>query len=181
MHCSQHFSVEELRDKGVTYCIPVWGGCTAPLLNKLEEIHIKAARLIHDLPRDRDNTYILQKVNWLPLSYMYKKAILKHVHQAFYQAGPAQITELFSVKAETYNSRRSKQLVLNRPKMEIGRLSIRHRGAMIWNSIPSSVKDNDNVTSFKNNLKQFSKFINNFTFEKESSVITNKLDHFYYY
>ena len=65
--------------------------------------------------------------------------------------------------------------------MEIGRLSIRHRVAMIWNSIPSSVKDYDNVTSFKNNLKQFSKFINNFTFEKESSVITNKLDHFYYY
>ena len=52
---------------------------------------------------------------------------------------------------------------------------------MIWNSIPSSVKDYDNVTSFKNNLKQFSKFINNFTFEKESSAIINKLDHFYYY
>ena len=166
---------------GVTYCIPVWGGCTAPLLTKLEEIHTKAARLIHDLPRDRDYTNILQKVNWLPLSYMYKKAILKHVHQAFYQAGPAQITELFSVKPETYNSRRSKQLVLGRPKMEIGRLSIRHRGAMIWNSIPSSVKDYNNVTSFKNNLKQFSKFINNFTFEKESSAIINKLDHFYYY
>ena len=95
---------------GVTYCIPVWGGCTAPLFNKLEEIHTKAARHIHDLPRDRDNTYILQKANWLPLSYMYKKAILKHAHQAFYQAGPAQIAELFSVKVTKYDSRRSKQL-----------------------------------------------------------------------
>ena len=35
-----------------------------------------------------------QKANWLPLSYMYKKAILKHVHQAFYQAGPAQISRI---------------------------------------------------------------------------------------
>ena len=62
---------------GVSYCIPVWGGCTAPLFNKLEEIHTKAARLMHDLPRDQDNTHVLQKANWLPLSYMYKKAILK--------------------------------------------------------------------------------------------------------
>ena len=103
---------------GISYCIPVWGGCTAPLFNKLEEIHTKAARLIHDLPRNRDNTHVLQKANWLPLSYMYKKAILKHVHQAFYQSGPAQITELFSVKATKYDSRRSKQLVLDRPKKE---------------------------------------------------------------
>ena len=47
---------------GVSYCIPVWGGCTAPLFDRLEEIHTKAARLIHDLPRDRDNlgeTYVL--------------------------------------------------------------------------------------------------------------------------
>ena len=52
---------------------------------------------------------------------------------------------------------------------------------MIWNSIPSSVKDYDNVTLFKSRLKQLSKFINNFTFEKESSLITNKSIHFYYY
>ena len=104
---------------------------------------------------------------------MYKKRILKHVHQAFYQAGPAQIVKLFSVKATKYDSRRSKQLTLDRPKKEIGRLTLQHRGTMIWNSIPSSVKDYDNVTLFKNRLKQLSKFINNFTFEKERSLITN--------
>ena len=119
--------------------------------------------------------------SWLPLSYMHKKAILKHVHQAFYRAGPAHITELFSVKATKYDSRRSKQLVLDIPKKEIGRLSLRHTGTKIWNSIPSSVKDYDNVTSSKNRLKQLSKFINNFTFEKETSLITNKSHHFYYY
>ena len=165
---------------GVTYCISVWGGCTALLFNKLEEIHTRAARLIHNLPRDRDNTYHLQKSNWLPLSYMYKKAILKHVHQAFYQTGPVQITELFSVKATKYDSRRSKQLIRDRPKKEIGRLSLQHRGTMIWNSFPSSIKDYD-VTLFKNHLKQHFKFINNFTSEKESSLITNKSHHFYYY
>ena len=89
--------------------------------------------------------------------------------------------DVFSVKATKYDSRRSKQLVLDRPKKEIGRLSLRHRGTMIWNSIPSSVKDYDNATSFKNRLKQYFKFMNNFTFEKESSLLTNISHHFYYY
>ena len=105
---------------------------------------------------------------------MYNKAILKHIHQAVYQTGPVQITEFFSVKATKYDSQRSKQLALDRPNKEIGRLSLQHRGTMIWNSIPSSVKDYDNVTLFKNRLKQHFKFIKNFTFEKESSLITNK-------
>ena len=88
---------------------------------------------------------------------------------------------VFSVKATKYDSRRSKQLVLDRPKKEIGRLSLRHRGTMMWNSIPSSVKDYDNATSFKNRLKQYFKFMNNFTFEKESLLITSISHHFYYY
>ena len=44
---------------GVTYCISVWDGCTVPLFNKLEEIHTRAARLIHNLPHNWDNTYHL--------------------------------------------------------------------------------------------------------------------------
>lgn len=83
--------------------------------------------------------------------------------------GPEQITVLFCVKATKYDSRRSKQFVLDRPKKETGRLSLRSRGAMIWNSVPGSVKDYDNVTFFKNRLKQHFKFMNNFTLAKESS------------
>ena len=58
---------------GVSYCIPVWGGCTAPLFNRLEEIHTKAATLIHDVPRDRDYTHVLQKANWLHYHTCIKK------------------------------------------------------------------------------------------------------------
>ena len=137
---------------GVSYCIPVWGGCTAPLFNKLEDIHSKQPGLFTIYHATEITPMFYKKANWLPLSYMYKKAILKYVHQAFYQAGPAQITELFSVKATKYDSPRSKQLVLDRTKKEIGRLSLRHRGTMIWNSIPSSVKEYDNVILFKNRL-----------------------------
>ena len=46
----------------------------------------------------------------------------------------------------------------------------------VWFGMQSAAvnKDYDNVTSFKHHLKQISKFIDNFTFEKERLSIANK-------
>ena len=35
-----------------TYCISVWGNCSEATFNMLEDNHARAARLIHNLPRD---------------------------------------------------------------------------------------------------------------------------------
>ena len=53
----------------VIYCILVWGKCSSALLNSLNPIHDRAARLIH-------NQDDLQSLNWLPLSYFYKRRLL---------------------------------------------------------------------------------------------------------
>ena len=53
----------------VTYCISVWGGCTAPIFNKLEEVHVKAARFIYSMSSDQDNSSVLRIANWHPHSY----------------------------------------------------------------------------------------------------------------
>lgn len=48
----------------VTYCIGVWGNCSLSIFNELENFHIKAGRIIHDVPPkvlDRD---ILDIINW---------------------------------------------------------------------------------------------------------------------
>lgn len=57
----------------ITYCISVWGGCTTPLFNKLQEIHAKAAIYIQTIPSATDNFKVLKQANWHSLSYIYKK------------------------------------------------------------------------------------------------------------
>ena len=47
----------------ITYCVSLWGGCTTPLFNKLQEIHAKAAIYIQTIP----------SANWHSLSYIYKE------------------------------------------------------------------------------------------------------------
>ena len=53
----------------VTYEIAVWGSCSASLFNDLERIHIRAARLIHKVPKDIDNGKVLDFVGWNTLKY----------------------------------------------------------------------------------------------------------------
>ena len=45
----------------------------------------KAAKCIYRIPCATDNFKLLMQENWLSLSYIYKKSLLKHIHQMSYQ------------------------------------------------------------------------------------------------
>lgn len=53
------------------YCCIVWGNCSDALLNELEKLQKKAARLILDETLNRENTtrscVLFSKLNWMPL------------------------------------------------------------------------------------------------------------------
>ena len=57
----------------VSYGIVVWGNCNYSIMESLNPIHARAARVIH-----QDNS--LEKLNWLPISYMYKRRLLLLMH-----------------------------------------------------------------------------------------------------
>ena len=66
---------------GMVYGMTVWGSCSDHLLKDLEIIHLKAARLIHKLPRDMDDEAALTVANWMPLKYFYCFRILTIAHK----------------------------------------------------------------------------------------------------
>ena len=66
-------------------------------------------------------------------------------------------------------------------KSAIGTNSLQHRGTMLWNSMPDELKQIDNLTTFKRELKTRLKEINNFESEKEDILINNKKNIFIYY
>ena len=45
----------------------VWGSCSDYLMKDLELIHLRAARLIHKLPRGMEDETVLINANWMPL------------------------------------------------------------------------------------------------------------------
>ena len=65
--------LEEIYFKGIvpniTYCIAIWGSCSASTFKVLEHLHLKAAKLIHKLPSETPDSDVLDLVKWKPLGY----------------------------------------------------------------------------------------------------------------
>ena len=77
-----------------TYCISLWR--SSHLLPELEDSHIRAARLIHNLSPSIPKHQVLHKANWNSLPYLHKKRLACIVYQACYKQTPSSITKLFS-------------------------------------------------------------------------------------
>ncbi|XP_068683287.1 uncharacterized protein [Montipora foliosa] len=163
----------------VLYGIVIWG--SGPKLKDLEMIHIRAARLIHKLPNSFKDSDILSKVGWMPLEYFCKFRILTITYIAYYNLGLREINSLVTKNSNSYNLRKSLNVVLNRPKTELGRRSFVHRSAIAWNALPDNLKDSPNSSTFKHNLKQSKQTIMNINFGKGGNVIHNMKPDFYYY
>ena len=53
----------------ITYGIIVWGDCSSTIMETLNPIHARAARIVHHQGKP-------QQSNWLPISYIYKRRLL---------------------------------------------------------------------------------------------------------
>ena len=161
---------------GVVYCMPVWGTCSPSQFNELELIHERAARIIFNLPK---NVNVLQKANWRPLEYIYKKRVATLMHDIYYENAPTDLLNLFEKQSQT-RTRQKHGFEILRPKTEIGRTALRYRGPITWNALPTETKECRDRTTFKNKLKS-DKIINKVSYKKEVAIRVNKIDDFYYY
>jgi len=138
----------------ITYCRLVWGTSTPSLMNELEHIHARAAKLIHSLPRDISDQDALETTGWEPLSNQYKKKLLTLMYKVNCNITPDKITNLFSIANPYYNLRNSNHFVLHRFNLDIGRNSLRYRGPIAWELTPTALKQSTSLKNFKNLLKQ---------------------------
>ena len=86
----------------------VWGSCSDNLMKDLELIHLRAARLIHKLPREMEDETVLMNASWMPLNF-YCSRILNITHRAFYNLELCDINSLVVTckNASSYSLRRS--------------------------------------------------------------------------
>ena len=165
-----------------TYCISVWGNCSEATFNMLEDNHARAARLIHNLPRNLSNEESLARANWQPISFLYKRRLLTLMHQIYHGTADKSIAQMFQKKdPEKQRTRNKLQFEVKRYNTKTGRNSFTYKATMIWNSIPDQIKEAENVQNFKTRLKQVRQTINNFTFQKGLTGFLNKENDFKYY
>lgn len=130
----------------------VWGSCSQALFEDIENLHIKAARQIHNIPTNHADHQVLKLVKWHNLAYIYKKRVAYLEMFKVVTNGPEHgLSSYF----EAYESnRRGHLLRMRRMNTEFGRQSIIFRGPVIWNGLNSKIRNLVNKDQFKNALKK---------------------------
>ena len=92
------------------YCVPIMisvtygiAVCSRPLFNDLERIHIRAARLIHNVPKNIGHGGVFYQVGWNTLKCMYTKRILTVALSAYYNDSVDEIDNLVVKETVRYS------------------------------------------------------------------------------
>ena len=124
----------------LTYASAVWGGCSDILVNKLNSLHRRAAKLmITDSSLTTDTK--LRYLGLLPLKekLMFNKAVL--VFKTY-----TNVIICFNTRAT------SRFIILPKPRTDLLTTSFSFSGASLWNTIPNQIKSCNSLTSFKTQL-----------------------------
>ena len=157
-----------------TYCISLWG--SSHLLSELDDSHIRAARLINNLSPSIPKHEILHKANWNSLFYLYKKRLACIAYQAYYEQTLSAITKLFCKHTTNYNLRDNLKIQLIHSNSKVLQNSFGHRASIVWNYLPTWLKSAESYSSFKANLKKYSKTVDQITFGTNSTATNNNND-----
>lgn len=163
----------------VTYGISVWGNCSKVMMKKLNDIHVRAAKIIYGFGDNYDES-ILDKVKWKNMSYFYKRSILVLMYKVFNNNIPSRFGKRFELK-NTRSLRKNNNFVIKRCASESSRYCFTYRGCVLWNNLPDDIKEAGSLDDFKVLLKKNSHLIDNFSFNHGASTRTYVKNDFIYF
>ena len=163
----------------VAYDMTVWWTSSPVHTEDLERIHVRAAGVIHRLPRDIPDDEILRLAKWDRLDCIYKRKLLSIMYKILQQKAPEVLASRFNRKLT--RSRDSLSFEFPRCSRKIGRTSIRWRGPLLWNTLPINLRSIKGIESFKNELKSVKELLNSVSLNKEAFLIQKKQRDFIYY
>ena len=152
----------------VLYGIAVWGSCSSALLEDIDRIHLRATRIINNLPPYIHSDHIRNAPYWNSIVLFYIKRLLVITYNIYYGKSIDPLNDLLVKPETTYNFRKSLNVDVDRPRTEVGRSSFKHRAALSWNLLPNDIKSCPNLGSFKNKLKANKSLLKSISFMKAS-------------
>lgn len=132
----------------VWYSIVVWGLCSEPLLEDIDGIHLRATKIIHGLSRETCSSEVRSTALWNPIISFYIKRPLNSSFIIYNGTTIDPLRDLIVKPEIKYNFRKSTNIVVTRPRTEIGRSSFKHRTGLSWN-LPNSFKNYTSLSNFK--------------------------------
>nr|XP_054752548.1 uncharacterized protein LOC129258279 [Lytechinus pictus] len=125
---------------------------------KLQRIQNSAARLVSRSKKHNHITPILKELHWLPIKSRIRFKVLLITFNAVHGFAPQYISELVSPYTPSRTLRSSTQLLIQVPRLRTkthGERSFSYSAQTLWNSLPSTLRSQNNPGLFKSQLKTF--------------------------
>ena len=113
----------------VTYSVTVWGTCPPALFNDFGKIHLRAARIIHQITSHSGKAQTMHVARWDSLGYIYKQRILAIIRKFQYETIPEAIQDHF--KKGLSHSRDGCSFNLPRIRKEAGCTLVTFKGTLL--------------------------------------------------
>ena len=136
----------------VTYGLMIWSSYGKILMDEVEKIHVRAAKVIHQLDWSTPSDQVLTKANWNTIRDRNSKRLLCFAYKCYYGCVPEQLQSFVRKNNYTYDFRRKLSLALPMPKSGYVRNSMSYRAANLWNSLTNEYRALNNIVRFKKML-----------------------------
>jgi hypothetical protein len=136
------------------YCSLVWDNCSDYLLDKLQKLKNRAARVITGRTYETRSKDVIKELNWQPLSERLNRNKCIFMHKIKNNVMPQSVIEMFKIKENQVYQFRSNNInfSLGKPVTNFMKRSISYSAASLWNSLPSLAKEQNSLSKFKSIL-----------------------------
>ena len=148
------------------YLIPLWSGCEGYLLNSLQIVQNKAARLVTKCGKRTPVKSLLNQCGWLSVAQLSVFHSLVLVFKVLETKSPQYLYDKLSGTQEEmhYETRYTREQQRNQTiklgpdshaEGELAKRSFKYRASAKWNTLPLSIRQARNLRNFKFELKKW--------------------------
>ena len=138
-------------------CCSLWGYCGETLLDKLQKLQNRAARIVTNSYYDASSLPLTGSLGWLTIKEMIEFETATTVYKSLHGLAPEYMQSMF-MKLSEYSSRslRNTNTDLRIPSFttSYGQRSFSYRGVTVWNKLSTEIKNASSLATFKHLLKQ---------------------------
>ena len=142
----------------IDYCSTVWDGLGSTLLDKIQKLQNRAARIVTQSNYYTSASSLLEELGWDKVSTRWKKQKAILMFKTLNNSAPEYLRNLFTDRNTHYSLRNAEgKLNLPRPRTDYMKQSFSYCGAHLWNNLPESIRTIKSLKNFKKAIQEYYK------------------------
>lgn len=154
---SRKMAVESLVLSLFSYCSVIWGNGSKGVIERAQKIQNFAAKVAVGNGRKFERaTPFIRKLDWMKLKEQIKYDTILFVFRLFHQVIPSRVINIEIVgNIRERRTRQSDDLIIPRTRTKLADRALSVRGPVLWNALPTHIREENSMPIFKRKLKDF--------------------------